>query len=637
MSLTERICRIWLAVSTAAVAGGWLLSLAGRLDETGYLVLFVAGAVPFGLAVRRIPGRSWRKAGRRFQSDPGARVFLFLALLVLAGGILYAPSNYDGLAYRVPRVLSWLDDGRWSWLQTANQRMNFQAAGWEWMAAPLLLFTHSDRLLFLINFVPFLLLPGLVFRVGVLTGLPGRLARRWMWILPLGAGFLLQAGSIGSDLLGAFYFMLAVMWALSCRRTRRLDEAVCSILAIALMTGVKATNLPLVLPWLAVFAPSAGVWLRRPVMLAPVLILAAAVSWIPVAWENHQHCGDWFGVSLMSSGTVRKVEVPWVGLVGNGLLLGLQNGAPPVLPGSSGLEKLVQGVLPEGLKAVLARNFENDFDLGLGELQIEEAAGLGLAVSLLLAAAVLGGLFFPAWRRRPVPTGPSWLLVAAGGAMAVAIVAFMTKSGMTTAARLFLPYYLFTSILVLRWIGRAEWSAAGWRRAYGVILVLSVPLVVFTPARPLWPALTVLHRAAAAFPGKAALVRAERVYEVYRGRPWVLSSLGKGLIREGAVVGLVGTGDDASTSLWKPYFSRRVVEYNIVQLPEALEPGRLNYVVVSSANLSLHDGQAERELAGAGARRLASGRVTFKVQAGEETWILFETPGVADPAEEKKQ
>lgn len=636
MGLSERICRIWLGCSVAAVAGGWLLSWAGELNRAGYLLFFLVAAIPFIAGLRDVSWRQGRGYARRWRRDPGARVFVIMVLLVFAGGILYAPSNYDGLAYRVPRILSWLDDGRWSWLQTANQRMNFQATGWEWMAAPLLAFTRSDRILFLINFIPFLLLPGVVFRVGVLVGLPGRLVRRWMWILPLGAGFLLQAGSIGSDLLGAFYFMLAVMWALSCRRTRRPDEALCSILAIALMTGVKATSLPLVLPWLVVFAPAARVLLRRPVVLALVLILAAAVSWIPIALTNHQRCGDWFGVPLMS-GSVRKVEVPWVGLAGNGLLLGLQNGIPPVLPGSSGVEAAVRGVLPEGLKAILARNFENDFDLGLGELQIEESAGLGLGVSLLLVAAVLGGLLVPMWRRRPVPTAPPWLLVAAGVAMAVAIGAFMAKSGMTTAARLFLPYYLFTSILVLRWIGRADWSATGWKWAYGVILVLSVPLVVLTPARPLWPALTVLHRAAEAFPGKAALVRAERVYEVYRGRPWVLSSLGKGLIREGAVVGLVGTGDDASTSLWKPYFSRRVVEYRLNQLPEALGSGRLNYVVVSSSNLSLHDGQAERELAGAGARRLASDRVTFKVQAGEETWILFETPGVENPAEEKKQ
>jgi hypothetical protein len=40
---------------------------------------------------------------------PAAAAFAFLIIFLLAFlGVLHGPSNYDGLAYREPRVLHWL-------------------------------------------------------------------------------------------------------------------------------------------------------------------------------------------------------------------------------------------------------------------------------------------------------------------------------------------------------------------------------------------------------------------------------------------------------------------------------------------------------------------------------------------------
>jgi hypothetical protein len=102
--------------------------------------------------------------------------FLILAFLALLGGILYAPSNFDGLAYRTPRVLNWLSTQFWHWIHTPDERMNARACGFEWMTAPLLLFTGSDRLLFLINWFSFLLLPGLLFSFLKAFYVPARVA-----------------------------------------------------------------------------------------------------------------------------------------------------------------------------------------------------------------------------------------------------------------------------------------------------------------------------------------------------------------------------------------------------------------------------------------------------------------------------
>src|SRR5205823_13029119 len=89
--------------------------------------------------------------------------FLILASLAILGGVLHAPSNYDALAYRVPRLFHWLAERQWHWIQTAFPRLNTRACGIEWLSAPLIVFTKTDRWLFVINAVSFLLLPSLIF------------------------------------------------------------------------------------------------------------------------------------------------------------------------------------------------------------------------------------------------------------------------------------------------------------------------------------------------------------------------------------------------------------------------------------------------------------------------------------------
>ncbi len=126
--------------------------------------------------------------------------------------------------------------------------MNDRACGIEWLSAPLLLFTKSDRALFLLNFIPFLLLPGLVFSIFTRLGVRARVAWQWMWLLPTGYDFLLQAGSIANDTFPAVYALAAVDFAARAWQSRRAADLWHSILAAALLTGAKASNLPLLLP-----------------------------------------------------------------------------------------------------------------------------------------------------------------------------------------------------------------------------------------------------------------------------------------------------------------------------------------------------------------------------------------------------
>jgi hypothetical protein len=125
-----------------------------------------------------VPGKAGlrgKKFLRRFRR-PLPRCFAGLAFLVFLGAVLYPPTNYAALSYHMPRVLHWLAEGRWHWIHTPVNRMNYSGCAFEWLTAPLLLFSRSDRALFLLNFISFLLLPGLMFSVCTRLGIRERVA-----------------------------------------------------------------------------------------------------------------------------------------------------------------------------------------------------------------------------------------------------------------------------------------------------------------------------------------------------------------------------------------------------------------------------------------------------------------------------
>lgn len=93
------------------------------------------------------------------------------------------------------------------------------------VTAPLFLFTGTDRFVFLINVICFLLLPGRFFSVLVRLGVRTRTAWHWMWLLPAGYCYLLQAGSIANDLFGAVFAMVAIEFALRARQKK--GSAIC--------------------------------------------------------------------------------------------------------------------------------------------------------------------------------------------------------------------------------------------------------------------------------------------------------------------------------------------------------------------------------------------------------------------------
>ena len=388
-----------------------------------------------------------------------------LTLLVFLGGALYPPSNHTGFTYRTPRVLHWLMEGHWHWIYTPDYRMNNRACGFEWLTAPLLLFTKSDRLLFLLNFVSFLLLPGLIFSVFTRLGVRTRVAWWWMWLLPTGYNFLLQAGSTANDTFPTVYALAAIDFALRAWESRRASDLWFSVLAAALLTGAKASNLTLLLPWAVVAWPLAGLLLRKPLATAGVVLVAAVVSFLPNAVLNVHYIGDWSGLKLEREGM--NMKNPVVGVWGNGLLL-LKNFVPPFFPWAGKWNQSALSLMPQAVVRPMVANFENGFHT-IGEMPVEDAAGLGFGVSVLAVVAVGAGLGRKPGDGKNGRHGrngavPNWVrrlaLIAPWGSL----LAYGMKSGIVDAARLISPYYalLLPSLLAgagQGWVVRRRW----WR------------------------------------------------------------------------------------------------------------------------------------------------------------------------------
>ena len=163
--------RIWILLSTLLVSAGWILSALHQLNRAGYAIFFVLTGIAgfFWCQKNHWPARGFfSSTGHKFLRRcrrPLPLLFLVLALMTFLAGALYVPCNNDTNEYRIPRVWHWLAQGHWHWISTLDYRMNIAGCGFEWLCAPVMLFTQTDRFIFLLNWVSYLLLPGLIFSV----------------------------------------------------------------------------------------------------------------------------------------------------------------------------------------------------------------------------------------------------------------------------------------------------------------------------------------------------------------------------------------------------------------------------------------------------------------------------------------
>jgi hypothetical protein len=617
------LVRLWLWISVFASVAGWILSALGQLNRPGYAAFFVAFAVlvlvcrkELGLVSGNKSSR-WKKFLRRFRR-PLPMCFAVLALLVFLGGVLYPPTHYAALTYHIPRVLHWLAEGRWHWIYTPVSRMNYSGCAFEWLSAPLLLFSGSDRVLFLLNFFPFLLLPGLMFSVCFRLGIRARLAWQWMWLLPTGYSFLLQAGSAGNDAFSAVYALAAIDFGCRAWESRRPRDLWFSLLAAALLIGTKPTSLPLLLPWLILIFALLPLLRHKALSTLLVLVMATVVSFFPIALMNKIHCGDWLGTSVEVSHL--QMQKPLIGILGNGFQLLLANFVPPFFPQADWWNQHGLLILPHSWIV----NFQDGF-FQLGELPTEDWAGVGFGISLLASVLALVSFFSGGFCRVTVPAGLSvppklcrWALVTPW----IALLAYCAKAGMATPARLIAPYYPLLLLLLLAGAGQSQIVRRGWWRAMvGGALLLALMVLILSPDRPLWPAKTILSEALARHPDQRLLARALKVYTVYSERSDPLAGVRALLPTDIKVVGFIGTADDCDISLWRPFGERRVEHFFLTDPPEQIRQ-HVRYVVVGGFNLKEHNTTLDAWLQSSSAELVATTNATLKVGEGLQPWYI---------------
>jgi hypothetical protein len=613
---------LWILFSAWSSLSGWGLSVVGYLNPAGIAFsysLFLGGLILFRSHLQVKGGRTgWRMLRSRFLAP---KIWLLLAVLALVGGMVYSPNNYDYLTYRFPRVLYWSWDHAWSWVPTVNQRINYSATGFEWLMVPLFIVFKTDRLFFLINFISYLLLPGVIFSIFRHLGISHRISWWWMWILPCGYCYILEAASTGNDTFAALYFLASLHYLFQTKAASSAKNLTLSCLAIALMTGAKASNLPLILPWLTVLFFQRGYLFEksRPAMLAMVLIVAAAVSFLPMALLNVHFTGDYAG-DPTNSGKM-KVSNPVSALLGNSLQMAKDNLSPPLLPRPINWEPK----LPFHLKARLLRDFPR-LDLHWGELQIEEEAGLGLGIVLFASLFIVEGI-------RARVADPSLISIRnrqalwVVGAGAIAWLAYMSKMGSEATSRLIAAYYplLIAGILVMVSLdGRMV-----RRRAFkwgGLLAMLSaIPLVILCPARPLFPVQAVSNLMAKSHVPVGIIARYNLVYGVYAARSDALKELIASIPPRERVMGLLQTGNDAEVSLWRPFGARKVIEVTPEDSLEEVKARGIHFVAVSQEALTYryqHMPVAFLTAKWSGSL-VAEKSIVLMAHVGPETWYLL--------------
>ena len=635
----------WVVLCAFLTCTGWVLSLLHQLSAVGYGVALLGGAIAAGIWWKRSGPESAgtygvKKLRRRFRRS-WPLGFLALATLTFLGGALHPPTNYDALAYRVPRMLNWLAEGQWHWVHTDFHRLNVRATGIEWVSTPLIAFAHTDRLLFLINTVAYLLIPGMVFSAFTRLGVRPRAAWYWMWLIPSGYCFLLQAGSIGNDLFGAVFALAALDFALRAKSSGKITDVWLACLAAALLTGGKTSNFPLLLPLGIALLPSLPLIRKKLIPTMAVGIMAAGASFLPTAALNLKYCNDWSGNSVEQATFLRGGAVLHV--TQNTALLLTQNFVPPVFPLADAWNKAILKIIPAERVKKLEASFETGgAHLALGEMVVEEDAGLGFGVSIMLLLAFIGTRFTkPATDQEAVALRLGYhrgeILAAAprfrryrGAILLSAVISllpYMAASGSSTAARLLTPYYcLIVPALLLRqsgdWIKRNAW----WRWTGWAVFLLAVGMVIISPARPLWPARTILSKFDAS--NNRILKRAESVYSVYAKRSEGFAPVLELLPADATVVGLLSF-DDPETSLWRPFGHRRIRHVVSTDTADDMARRGIKYLLINTEFLAAHTGRTlEQWLAANHAELIRTIPLTLRASRGPVDWALAK-PGPA--------
>ena len=587
MPLALRLTGCWLLWSAWCSLSGWILSAANQLDGWGHLSLLpiLLAAIWFWLkstAASQNNFSSFSKWRRRWLRPLPLIYLIIVGLSLLAALVNPNPWSFDSTTYRLPRILYWWTAHHWYWIGTLDHRLDYSSVGFEWQMLPLIELTHSDRFLFLLNWLPLLLMPALVFLVFRACGVNGRSARRWMWLLPTGYCFALQSSGLQNDGYAVNYLLAAIAFATFAFYSRRVAGLWFAILAAALLTGAKVSNLPLLLP-LGIFllpALTQVKWLNWKIIF--IGLLAVGCSFLPMAYLSWEYTGDWAGDSVDQWG-IKTHGV--VGAVTANLILLAKDGAQlPYFPASQHVNALLDNFNQSHFVHWLEQAHWQFGGVRFGEMVYEGPAGPGFGLTCYVLFLLVGIVLIKA---TPLPRASAVLLPCAWRLAPwlawIAYAVYLAKLGSDHSPRIAAAYYPLLLVTLLRWprvaaLERKKFSGV----LAGCAAATLIPVIILTPVRPLIPIQTLARVTHSAVIGRLA-----DQYHFWDYLRDDLAPLREQLPAGATRVGFAGGFRDTAYGLWKPFGSRVIVELGVpAGLHAPLPTPDLKYAVVTARGLS---------------------------------------------------
>jgi hypothetical protein len=314
---------------------------------------------------------------------------------------------------------------------------------------------------------------------------------------------------------------------------------------------------------------------------------------------------------------------------GNVVLLTIQNFTPPVFPFANAWNREVKRVLPAGLQHKLQETIYTPEAAGMQmeELQVEESCGQGLGVSLLLLASVTVVAFrsrftLSSWRLKS--TEALW---QTGVRLApwVSLAALLSQSLVYPIGRICAPFYpLLVPLLLMGAAHERLFRQCWWRMLALAVFAMAAGLLIISPARPLFPAQTLLGKAGTS--SHPWLARAQVVYSIYHDRWDAFAPVRAILPADATVMGMV-TFDDPETSLWRPFGSRRIEHVWPGETLSELRQQNIRYLFVKSDVFELEFGSPFVEwLKRMDGRILRTIPLSLRASKGPTDWYLAELP-----------
>ena len=560
------------------------------LNRAGYVALFVliTGVVVFWARSNHWNLASNRslihKTRRRFRRAL-PRLFLALCVCIVLGGVLNPITNGDSIEYRVPRLRQWLSESGWFWIHTADDRMNVVGCNYEWLCGPLLAFFNEERIFFIVNFSAYLLLPGLFFSFLRKIGVSGKVAWWWMWLLPSGFIYAMQASSVATDGFSATPALAAVVLGMHGVARKSAGDLWLSILAAGFLTGIKQVTLPLGITLIIPILAGWKILLRRPVITGLVVVFAILCSTIPITVANVHYTGSWKGFA--EDNPYEQKSFFW-GIVGNTAILTAQNLQPPIFPWAAEWN--------EAMRKFVTTPFGSHFKhfemfIGLWRAPSEINAGLGCGLSLLLLLSGFGLVYLR--RDRFAASGKSTrIMQALLWSPLIAAAVFMGKSGLMQFARYFAPYYPFLlPLLLVHRKSQRLLKFRFWRVAAYSSILLTIFLLMLSRQHPVWPAVSFTAFLANQFPQNAFVAKVHRAYSFDHQGAMIQEALARSIPSNLPVIGYASQFGRIETYLWKrlrPLKVRRIIAGDPVEEISAMG---IQYIVVDDTGLAAPPGK----------------------------------------------